>query len=370
MMMEYEETMQRLAACGIKATVQFFGSARAKDRQQYDASHAELTAQVNASAPGSPEAKTAQTALERLESMEWMIEYLDKTRELARRLTEWSIRSRLSRNASISGVSRNKSLAKIDEEAAAEAAAGGWQGEREHGGDDNQPFRYLPHATDLKLSGRDQDTYGGLYVCTGGAGGFMEAANRGAADVPNGRSIGMGISLPFETGLNPYVTPELAFEYHCEVQWARTCTLAFSFEPSRKIELRPGCSLLMSRHLTSPADVPPVSTPPLADFFTRKLCMAFHMQALVVAPGGFGTCDEMFEMMTLKQTGKMQSGLPIVLLGKAYWRKVLNWEAFAEMGTIAKRDVDELLFTDDVDEAFDYITERLGALMGSPVRRS
>ena len=96
----------------------------------------------------------------------------------------------------------------------------------------------------------------GYGIISGGGPGIMEAANRGAADVPGGRSIGMGISLPFESGLNPYVTPELAFEYHY--------------------------------------------------FFTRKLCMAFHMQALVVAPGGFGTCDEMFEMMTLKQTGKMQ----------------------------------------------------------------
>ena len=97
----------------------------------------------------------------------------------------------------------------------------------------------------------------------------------------------------------------------------------------------------------------------IADFFTRKLCMAFHMQALVVAPGGFGTCDEMFEMMTLKQTGKMQKNLPIVLLGKSHWLKVIDWKAFEESGTIAKKDVDELLFTDDVDEAFEYITERL-----------
>jgi len=89
--------------------------------------------------------------------------------------------------------------------------------------------------------------------------------------------------------------------------------------------------------------------------------MAFHMQALVVAPGGFGTCDEMFEMMTLKQTGKMQTALPIVLLGTDYWKKVINWDAFKQSGTINGRDVDELLFTDDVDEAFEYITERLGS---------
>ena len=75
-------------------------------------------------------------------------------------------------------------------------------------------FSYLPHVTEN--SGKAiTDTKSGLFVCTGGAGGFMEAANRGAADVPGGRSIGMGISLPFEQGLNPYVTDELAFEYHC-----------------------------------------------------------------------------------------------------------------------------------------------------------
>ena len=69
--------------------------------------------------------------------------------------------------------------------------------------------------------------------------------------------------------------------------------------------------------------------------------------------------DEMFEIMTLKQTGKMQKNLPIVLLGKAHWLKVIDWKAFAESGTIAQKDVDELLFTDDVDEAFEFITERL-----------
>ena len=94
--------------------------------------------------------------------------------------------------------------------------------------------------------------------------------------------------------------------------------------------------------------------------------MAFHMQALVVAPGGFGTCDEMFEMMTLKQTGKMQSAMPIVLLGKEYWKRVINWEAFGDAGVINQRDVDELLFTDSVDEAFDYIVKALGKLPASP----
>lgn len=305
--MEYEETMQRLAANNIKATVQFFGSARALDKEQYDEKHARHRATLAHAEPGSSEALAANAALKNLEAMEWMIEYIDKTLELARRLTEWSMGSRLSHGAaSINGVSRNKSLAELDKLAGntddSTAKAKCNKGA--------STFNYLPHATDSRATAED-DLTGSLLVCTGGAGGFMEAANRGAADVPGGRSIGMGISLPFETGLNPYVTPELAFEYHY--------------------------------------------------FFTRKLCMAFHMQALVVAPGGFGTCDEMFEMMTLKQTGKMQAAMPIVLLGKDYWKRVINWEAFDEAGVINRRDVDELLFTDSVDEAFDHIIRAIGS---------
>lgn len=83
MMVEYEETMQRIAACGIRATVQFFGSARAKDREDYDKTHAELTATLRATKAGSAERTKAASALKTLESTEWMIEYLDKTREVS-----------------------------------------------------------------------------------------------------------------------------------------------------------------------------------------------------------------------------------------------------------------------------------------------
>ena len=93
--------------------------------------------------------------------------------------------------------------------------------------------------------------------------------------------------------------------------------------------------------------------------------MAFHMQALIVAPGGFGTCDELFELLTLKQTGKVQKALPIVLFGKAYWQDIINWAALAKYGVIAQQDVEELLFTDDVDEAFAFITTKLGSLLSS-----
>jgi len=322
---EYEETLQRLRANNVRATVMFFGSARSKDRTQYDAEMAKKRAELAASPEGSAEQKAAQEAIKRLEKSEWMVEYMEKTTELARRVTEWGMTSGYNpeEGSNVSGVARASQLQKrIARTSSADrdlAAAGG-----------SLPpsFQYLAHSTDdsYKKNGRDTLYEQSVFVCTGGGPGFMEAANKGASMVTveqydersrarvvrSGRSIGMGITLPFETGLNPYVTPELAFEYHY--------------------------------------------------FFTRKFWMAFYMQALVVAPGGFGTCDELFEIMTLKQTGKMDKQMPVILFGKSYWQQVINWKALASYGTIAEHDVDQLLFTDDVDEAFNYLTQ---ALMGS-----
>ncbi|CAM9652730.1 unnamed protein product, partial [Hapterophycus canaliculatus] len=129
--------------------------------------------------------------------------------------------------------------------------------------------------------------------------------NKGASRVEGARNMGMGITLPFEEGLNEYVTEELAFEFHY--------------------------------------------------FFTRKFWMLYHCQALVVAPGGFGTLDELFEVLTLKQTGKVQKTLPVILFGKDYWEKIINWQALVEFGTIAQEDVDSLFFTDDPQEALDFL---------------
>lgn len=146
-------------------------------------------------------------------------------------------------------------------------------------------------------------------IATGGGPGFMEAANMGAAMVPGAKTIGMAITLPFEEGTNRYVTDELAFEYHY--------------------------------------------------FFTRKFWMMYYCQALVVAPGGVGTMDELFEVLTLKQTGKVQSDLPVVLLGATFWRTIINWEAIVGFGVVSKKDYDDLFFTDSVEEAYAYITTRL-----------
>ena len=145
-------------------------------------------------------------------------------------------------------------------------------------------------------------------VATGGGPGLMEAANRGASSVPGSRSAGFAISLPFEKGLNPYVTPELAFTFHY--------------------------------------------------FFTRKYWMMYPAKVLIVLPGGFGTFDELFESVTLKQTGK-KPPFPVVLIGKSYWDEVVNWKKLAEYGTISQQDCDQFYVTDDIDEAYEYIKRSL-----------
>jgi len=139
---------------------------------------------------------------------------------------------------------------------------------------------------------------------------MMEAVNKGAASVEGAYSIGMAIKLPFEHGLNKYVTPSLAFNFHY--------------------------------------------------FFTRKLWMSLPCEALVVAPGGFGTCDELFELMTLIQCGKADK-MPVVLLGGSYWKKVINWQAMVEAGTVSATDVDALFFCETAEEATEHIIERLEA---------
>jgi uncharacterized protein (TIGR00730 family) len=153
-------------------------------------------------------------------------------------------------------------------------------------------------------------TSGRKFVITSGGGpGIMEAANRGASEAANGRSVGLGISLPFEQGVNRYVTPDLAFEFHY--------------------------------------------------FFTRKYWFLYLCKALVIFPGGFGTLDELFETLTLVQTGKIKKRLPILLFGAPYWNKVLNLDAMVEYGTIGPDDAKLVHKTDDVDEAFAWLVQRL-----------
>ncbi|WP_203292464.1 LOG family protein [Maricaulis parjimensis] len=145
-------------------------------------------------------------------------------------------------------------------------------------------------------------------ICTGGGPGIMEAANRGASEA-QGENVGLGISLPFEVGNNPWVTRALSLEFHY--------------------------------------------------FFTRKFWFLYLAKALVLMPGGFGTMDELFEALTLLQTRKMRKRLPIILFGREFWDKVMNFEAMVEFGTISPEDVELMVKTDSVDEAFKYITDEL-----------
>ena len=139
----------------------------------------------------------------------------------------------------------------------------------------------------------------GYAVITGGGPGVMEAANRGAAEA-GGLSVGLGIELPFEQGLNEYVDLGVNFRY----------------------------------------------------FFARKTMFVKYAQGFVVLPGGFGTLDELFEALTLVQTRKVTS-FPVVLFGSAYWRGLLDWFRGTALrhGAVAERDLELLQLTDDVDEA-------------------
>ena len=145
-------------------------------------------------------------------------------------------------------------------------------------------------------------------VCTGGGPGIMEAANRGAAEA-NGMNVGLTISIPIEEFDNQYVTPELAFHFHY--------------------------------------------------FFMRKFWCAYLAKAVIVFPGGFGTLDELFELLTRVQTRKMRKPMPIVVFGAEYWRKVIDFDALVRHGTIDAKDVELMRFTDSVDEAYQWTIKQL-----------
>lgn len=141
-------------------------------------------------------------------------------------------------------------------------------------------------------------------ICTGGGGGIMEAANRGAADA-GGRTIGLNIGLPYEQRPNPYITPGLGFEFHY--------------------------------------------------FFMRKLWFAHLACAMVAFPGGFGTLDELCEILTLSQTRKLSRRIPVLLYGESYWREVVNFDALARHGTIAERDLELFRYVDAPAEAIEVL---------------
>ena len=145
-------------------------------------------------------------------------------------------------------------------------------------------------------------------ITSGGGPGIMEAANRGAWEA-GGKTIGLNIRLPFEQAPNPYITPSLNFEFHY--------------------------------------------------FFMRKLWFAYLSKALVVFPGGFGTLDEMFEILTLAQTHKLAKKITVVIYGSEYWKKVFNLDVLVDTGAISPKDIDLIQFADTPEQAFELLRQGL-----------
>jgi len=156
----------------------------------------------------------------------------------------------------------------------------------------------------MKLPGRRHR----FVITSGGGPGIMEAANRGAWEA-GGKTIGLNIKLPFEQMPNPYITPALNLNFHY--------------------------------------------------FFMRKYWFAYLAKALVVFPGGFGTLDEMFELLTLDQTHKLAKKITVVIYGSDYWKKVINLQMLADKGAIAVKDLDLFKFADTPEEAFKILQDGL-----------
>lgn len=181
----------------------------------------------------------------------------------------------------------------------------------EHAADARTPVladlsRYYDEARRFaqQMTLRSMETGGREHViCTGGGPGVMEAGNLGAQEA-GGKSIGLGIVLPHEQAPNVFVTPELSFNFHY--------------------------------------------------FAIRKMHFLMRARAIVVFPGGFGTLDELFEMLTLIQTRRMKP-VPILLFGREFWERIINWQALAEAGTISDEDLDLFRYAETAEEAVEVI---------------
>ncbi len=249
---EYSEPLSRFRREKIQDTVVFFGSARFASLP--DAQQALTILEKDGSAkpaqpqqqPGGKDPDALQGALKRAHAAVEMARYYEEARRLAHMLTEWS----------------------------------------------------------LTLPGKRHR----FVVTSGGGPGIMEAANRGASEA-GGKTIGLNIRLPFEQYPNPYITPELNFEFHY--------------------------------------------------FFMRKYWFAYLAKALVVFPGGFGTLDELFEILTLAQTHKLAKKILVIGYGSEYWKRVLNFDALVDAGTISPEDVNAFTMVDTPEEAFGVLKDGL-----------
>jgi uncharacterized protein (TIGR00730 family) len=190
--------------------------------------------------------------------------------------------------------------------------------------EDGPMARYYQEARELAHLATDWskqfagDTWR-FVVTSGGGPGIMEAANRGAMEA-GGKTIGLNIGLPFEQLPNPYITENLSFEFHY--------------------------------------------------FFMRKFWFAYLAKALVVFPGGFGTMDELFELLTLVQTHKLAKQISIVLYGSQYWKEIINFDALVRHGMIAPGDLDLFQFADDPQAAMDLLKAALEKHIEAPTRET
>ena len=170
--------------------------------------------------------------------------------------------------------------------------------------EDARRLAYLLTEWSIQIPARRQR----FVVTTGGGPGIMEAANLGAYEA-GGKSIGLNINLPFEQNPNPYITPSLNFEFHY--------------------------------------------------FFMRKFWFAYLAKALVIFPGGFGTIDELFEILTLAQTDKLAKKILVVIYGSEYWHRIMNFQAFVDAGTVAPEDLNLFKFVDSPEDAFTFLRDGL-----------
>src|SRR5262250_1495398 len=170
--------------------------------------------------------------------------------------------------------------------------------------EDARKLAYMLTEWSVKIPARRRR----FVVTTGGGPGIMEAANRGAKEA-GGKTIGLNINLPFEQFPNPYITPSLNFEFHY--------------------------------------------------FFMRKFWFAYLAKALVIFPGGFGTFDELFEILTLVQTDKLSKQIGVVLYGREYWDQVLTFRPMADWGAIAEHDLELLHYAESPADAFEHLRDHL-----------
>ncbi|KAF8817696.1 lysine decarboxylase family protein, partial [Cardiosporidium cionae] len=248
-MCEFLEVQERLSKANILATVLVCGSARSLNREDWNYHMGKCQKSLE-DANGLEEVEKAKEAVAKLKRIEWLCPFWDKTRELCYRLMKW-FQTEEAIQAIGKLLSEIPSPACVTERPARAAGSS-----------------FTPSHASSPVA-----------LCTGGGSGMMEAANKGAADAGS-PSVGMGISLPFESGLNDYVDQDLGFEFHY--------------------------------------------------FFTRKFWMLYTAVGLIATPGGMGTMDELMEVLTLKQCGKFKRDIPVVLFGGQFWKSVCNFDTLVE----------------------------------------